>query len=141
MAGTSLVRNTRAVAAALACASRANSSRPGQRTSCPTSSNSTRLTNNFSPMQERNPILDLFDVIVESSRVGVRKPEPTFYEMACEMLAIEPTEAVMLDDLGVNLKPARAMGMRTIKVVDAAQALGELEAVIGFELTDRAARR
>lgn len=49
MAGTSLVRNTRAVAAALACASRANSSRPGQRTSCPTSSNSTRLTNNFSP--------------------------------------------------------------------------------------------
>jgi len=99
------------------------------------------LTNNFSPMQERNPILDLFDVIVESSRVGVRKPEPTFYEMACEMLAIEPTEAVMLDDLGVNLKPARAMGMRTIKVVDAAQALGELEAVIGFELTDRAARR
>jgi putative hydrolase of the HAD superfamily len=99
------------------------------------------LTNNFSPMQSRSEILGLFDVVVESSRVGVRKPEPKFYEMACEMLGIRPDEAVMLDDLGVNLKPARAMGMQTIKVLDAAQALGELEAVLGFELTDRAAPR
>jgi len=98
------------------------------------------LTNNFSPMQSRNEVLDLFDVIVESSRVGVRKPEPKFYEMACEFLEIEPAEAVMLDDLGVNLKPAREMGMRTIKVIDPVQALGELEAVVGFELTGRAAR-
>ena len=99
------------------------------------------LTNNFSPMQTRNEVLDLFDVLVESSRVGVRKPEPAFYEMACEMLAIEPSEAVMLDDLGVNLKPAREMGMRTIKVLDASQALAELEAVLGFPLNGRAGPR
>jgi putative hydrolase of the HAD superfamily len=92
------------------------------------------LTNNFSPMQSRHQVLDLFDVIVESSRVGVRKPEPKFYEMACEMLEIEPSEAVMLDDLGVNLKPARAMGMRTIKVTDAAHALSELATVVGFDV-------
>jgi putative hydrolase of the HAD superfamily len=79
-------------------------------------------------------VLEHFDVIVESSRVGVRKPDPRFYEMACELLAIEPTAAVFLDDLGVNLKPAKAMGMTTIKVVDPAEALRELEAVVGIPL-------
>jgi putative hydrolase of the HAD superfamily len=54
--------------------------------------------------------------------------------MACELLAIDPSEAVFLDDLGVNLKPARAMGMRTIKVVDPGAALEELEAIVGFPL-------
>jgi putative hydrolase of the HAD superfamily len=83
----------------------------------------------------RDPILELFDVIVESSRIGVRKPEPEFYRIACEQLGIEPGEAVMLDDLGVNLKPAREMGMQTIKVVDAAEALRELEAIVGFLVT------
>ncbi len=95
------------------------------------------LTNNFnamerSPENPRSTILDLFDAVVESSRVGVRKPESAFYEMACDMLGIEPVEAVMLDDLGVNLKPAREMGMTTIKVVDPHAALRELEDVIGF---------
>lgn len=79
-------------------------------------------------------VLGLFDVIVESSRVGTRKPDPAFYEHACELLAIEPTEAVFLDDLGVNLKPARAMGMRTIKVDDPAVAIAELERIVGFPL-------
>jgi putative hydrolase of the HAD superfamily len=98
------------------------------------------LTNNFfrfddaPTTRERSPILDLFDVMVESSRIGVRKPEPRFYEIACEQLGIEPTAAVMLDDLGVNLKPAREMGMTTIKFVDAAAALQELEALLGFSL-------
>ena len=77
-------------------------------------------------------LLGLFDVVVESSAVGVRKPEPAFYELACERLAIVPGDAVFLDDLGVNLKPARAMGMATIKVVDPASALDELEALVGF---------
>ena len=58
-------------------------------------------------------MIALFDVIVESSVVGVRKPDPRFYEIACEQLEIEPPEAVFLDDLGINLKPARAMGMTT----------------------------
>ena len=77
---------------------------------------------------------DLFDVVIESSRVGVRKPDPKFYEIACKELEIHPSEAVFLDDLGVNLKPARAMGMATIKVIDPDQALAELEELVGFPL-------
>ncbi|MBV9285478.1 MAG: HAD-IA family hydrolase [Acidimicrobiia bacterium] len=77
-------------------------------------------------------LLPLFDVVIESSKAGVRKPDPRFYEMACEQLAIKPPEAVFLDDLGINLKPARAMGMTTIKVVDPDKALAELEAAVGF---------
>ncbi|HVN51362.1 MAG TPA: HAD-IA family hydrolase [Acidimicrobiales bacterium] len=80
-------------------------------------------------------VLALFDAIVESSRTGVRKPDPRFYELACELLEIEPPEAVFLDDLGVNLKPARAMGMTTIKVGDPDQAIADLEEVVGFTLT------
>ncbi len=79
-------------------------------------------------------VLGLFDVIVESSRVGTRKPDPAFYEHACALLDIEPAEAVFLDDLGVNLKPARAMGMTTIKVDDPDVAIAELEQVVGFPL-------
>jgi putative hydrolase of the HAD superfamily len=94
------------------------------------------LTNNFvieeSTERGFEPVLELFDVIVESSRIGYRKPDPHFYAIACEQLAIEPGEAVFLDDLGVNLKPARAMGMRTIKVVDPRAALEELEGLLGF---------
>ena len=83
---------------------------------------------------ERDDVLELFDVIIESSKVGVRKPDPRFYELACEALAIEPSEAVFLDDLGINLKPARAMGMTTIKVTDPDAAIAELESVVGFPL-------
>lgn len=79
----------------------------------------------------------LFDVVIESSKTRVRKPDPRFYEMACDALGIEPHEAVFLDDLGVNLKPARAMGMTTIKVEDPDVALAELEAAVGFPLTAR----
>ncbi|MDQ3756791.1 MAG: HAD-IA family hydrolase [Actinomycetota bacterium] len=95
------------------------------------------LTNNIAAPETRPDLAEvmaLFDVVVESSKVGVRKPEPRFYELACELLDIEPHEAVFLDDLGVNLKPARAMGMTTIKVVDPDDALRELEAVLGFPL-------
>ncbi|HJR26488.1 MAG TPA: HAD-IA family hydrolase [Acidimicrobiales bacterium] len=79
-------------------------------------------------------VLGLFHHVVESSRVGVRKPDPRFYELACELAAVEPTEVVFLDDLGVNLKPARAMGMTTIKVEDPDQAIADLESVVGFAL-------
>ena len=61
------------------------------------------------------------------------KPEPLFYEMACQALDVAPSEAVFLDDLGINLKPARAMGMHTIKVIDSTQALEELTALTGIE--------
>lgn len=97
------------------------------------------LTNNFvavdapraSPMGE---VLAHFDVVVESSRVRLRKPDPEIYGLVCRELGVEPPEAVFLDDLGVNLKPARAMGMTTIKVADPATAIADLEAVVGFPL-------
>jgi putative hydrolase of the HAD superfamily len=80
-------------------------------------------------------VMDLFDVVVESSKVGHRKPDIRFYEIACELLAVDPTEAVFLDDLGVNLKPARELGMRTIKVTDPAAALAELQGHLDFRLS------
>jgi len=80
-------------------------------------------------------VMAMFDAIVESSKTGVRKPEPRFYAIACELLGVEPAACVFLDDLGVNLKPAREMGMATIKVIDAATALSELEALLGLTLT------
>jgi putative hydrolase of the HAD superfamily len=82
----------------------------------------------------RDQALQHFDHVVESSKVGVRKPDPRFYELACELAGVHPAEVVFLDDLGVNLKPARAMGMTTIKVLDPDQAITDLEAVVGFPL-------
>lgn len=79
-------------------------------------------------------VIALFELVVESSKAGVRKPEPAFYERACSLLGIRPQEAVFLDDLGINLKPAAAMGMQTIKVTDPDQALRDLGAIIGMEL-------
>ena len=99
------------------------------------------LTNNFltgdpswSSGGSFGPVLELFDVVVESSQVGVRKPEVRFYEIALEQLGIAADEAVFLDDLGVNLKPAKAMGMTTIKVVDPDEALDELAAILDLDL-------
>ncbi len=99
------------------------------------------LTNNYlSEQAARDPggqleaVLDLFDEVVESSKIGVRKPEPAFFEIACDRLGITPSEAVFLDDLGVNLKPARAMGMKTLKVTDEKEALAALSELVGLEL-------
>ncbi len=99
------------------------------------------ITNNFvvsgdhverdQPMDAVAPFLEL---VVESSKAGVRKPDPAIYRMACDQLGVEPSACVFLDDLGINLKPARAMGMQTIKVLSADQALTDLEAVLGFPL-------
>jgi putative hydrolase of the HAD superfamily len=75
-------------------------------------------------------VMARFDLVVESSKVGVRKPEQRFYEIACEQLGVVPHECVFLDDLGINLKPAAAMGMTTIKVLDAPQAITDLERVL-----------
>jgi putative hydrolase of the HAD superfamily len=96
------------------------------------------VTNNVAPMasgeRDVSELLGLFDVVVESSVVGVRKPEEAFYRMALEQLGVTARECVYLDDLGVNLKPARALGMTTIKVFDADSALAELERHIGLPL-------
>ena len=80
-------------------------------------------------------VMEKFDHVVESSKVGVRKPEPRFYEIACELVGAPPERCVFLDDLGINLKPARAMGMTTIKVGAAEQAIIDLEAVLGMALS------
>ena len=82
---------------------------------------------------ERERVMAMFDHVIESSVIGIRKPEPAFYSRALEALAIAPSEAVFLDDLGINLKPARAMGITTIKVVDPDEALAELGQVLGVD--------
>ncbi len=79
-------------------------------------------------------VMSIFDVIIESSVVGYRKPDPKFYLTAVKELEIEPADAVFLDDLGINLKPARELGMSTIKVLSSDQSLGELEQILGLTL-------
>lgn len=76
----------------------------------------------------------LFDVVIESAKVGLRKPEPAIFRMACDALEVEPREAVFLDDMGVNLKGARELGMVTIKVDHTLSAIDELQAVLGIPL-------
>jgi epoxide hydrolase-like predicted phosphatase len=95
------------------------------------------LTNNWAedPGREASPAEEWFDVVVESAVVGLRKPDPRIYHLVCERLEVEPPAAVFLDDLGANLKPARELGMTTIKVEEPDAALAELESVLGFLLT------
>ena len=81
-------------------------------------------------------IMALFEHVVESSRVGLRKPDPLIYRHACDLLGVAPENCIYLDDLGINLKPARAMGMRTIKVGDPDVAIAELEVMVGIPLRD-----
>jgi putative hydrolase of the HAD superfamily len=79
-------------------------------------------------------VMALFDHVIESAKIGLRKPDPRIYRMMVDALGVDPGSCVYLDDLGVNLKPAREMGMTTIKVVNAPQALAELEAATGLML-------
>ncbi|WP_428676188.1 HAD-IA family hydrolase [Reyranella sp.] len=79
-------------------------------------------------------ILSLFEHVVESSKVGLRKPDPRIYQHACDLLGVPPDRCIYLDDLGINLKPARALGMRTIKVGDPEVAIDELQAMVGIPL-------
>ena len=81
-------------------------------------------------------VMELFSHVIESSKVGIRKPDPEIYKMACTALDVTPERVVFLDDLGVNLKPARALGMATIKVSGAEQAISELETLLGHPLRD-----
>src|SRR3979411_3302752 len=79
-------------------------------------------------------VMILFDHVIESAKIGLRKPDPRIYRMMVEPIGVDPKNFVYLDDLGVNLKPARDMGMTTIKVVNAAQAITELEAATRLAL-------
>jgi putative hydrolase of the HAD superfamily len=79
-------------------------------------------------------VMALFDHIIESAKIGLRKPDPRIYRMMTEALDVDPRNCIYLDDLGVNLKPAREMGMTTIKVLSAAQAIAELETATQLSL-------
>jgi putative hydrolase of the HAD superfamily len=94
------------------------------------------LTNNWArdAEAEPHPLFAHFDVVVESRAVGMRKPDPRIYRLTCERLGVAPSQAAFLDDIGANLKPARALGMHTIKVDDPDVALRELGAVVGLDL-------
>ena len=99
------------------------------------------ITNNFTAMQDgamgslyKADIMKLFHHVIESAKAGLRKPDPRIYLMMTDALGVHPRHCVYLDDLGINLKPARELGMATIKVGDAGPALDELEALIGFTL-------
>lgn len=82
----------------------------------------------------RDAVLPLFHHVIESAKLGLRKPDPKIYLLMCEALQVEPAHCVFLDDLGVNLKPARQLGMHTIKVDAPDPALRALEALVGFRL-------
>jgi putative hydrolase of the HAD superfamily len=104
---------------------------------CRTKYKTACLTNNFLSAEAEvseavASVYELFDAVLESRVLGVRKPDPRFYELACEALGVRPEESVFLDDLGVNLKPARALGMHTIRVTDPDEALAELARVTGL---------
>lgn len=106
----------------------------------------TCLTNNMNmgegPGMWRSPersaqvaeVMTIFDLVIESSKEGMRKPDPRIYALACERMGVDPSAVVYLDDLGINLKPAKAQGMTTIKVTGEAQAIADLSAVLGIAL-------
>ena len=97
------------------------------------------LTNNWlmdGKDDEREALKSRFDAFIESSRTGLRKPDPRIYELTCEAIGVLPGEAVFLDDIGANLKPAARLGMLTIKVTDPNEALRELGEALGIELVD-----
>jgi len=79
-------------------------------------------------------VMTLFDHVIESSKIGLRKPDPKIYELMCETLGVDPNNCIYIDDLGINLKPARAMGMTTIKALSEPQILDDLAAATGFAL-------
>jgi putative hydrolase of the HAD superfamily len=102
------------------------------------------LTNNFTSEDEGGSgfsrpelahAMDVYDCVIESSKAGVRKPDPAAYQLVLDALEVPAEAIVYLDDLGINLKPARALGMTTIKVVDPDDTLRELAAVLDLDLT------
>jgi putative hydrolase of the HAD superfamily len=90
------------------------------------------MTNDAGKAAELAKVFELFDHLIESSKLGIRKPDPRIYALMCEALEVDPAECVYLDDLGINLKPAREMGMTTIKVLGEDQLLEDLKSATGY---------
>ena len=93
----------------------------------------TGMSSSAQQAEDVKAVMRLFDVIIESSKEGIRKPDPRIYRMACERVGVAPEAVVYLDDLGINLKPAREMGMTTIKVVSEQQAIDDLSRLLGVD--------
>ena len=93
------------------------------------------MARNVEKAEEIQQVLARFEHVIESSVVGVRKPDTAIYLMACDKLGVEPRDCIFLDDLGINLKPARALGMATIKLAAAAPAIEELASLLGHQLS------
>jgi putative hydrolase of the HAD superfamily len=97
------------------------------------------LTNNWASddqFHKMDVLRPEFDVFIESAKVGLRKPDPKIYELACRAFGVKPAEVVFLDDIGGNLKAARALGMTTLKVTDYRETLRELGALVKLELLE-----
>ncbi|BBB07328.1 HAD-IA family hydrolase [Sphingopyxis sp. EG6] len=92
------------------------------------------MTRSEEAASEVAAIMARFEHVIESSKAGVRKPDPRIYQMMCEKLGVEPGECIYLDDLGINCKPAAQLGMHAIKVTSGEQALADLSAVLGVPL-------
>ncbi len=92
------------------------------------------MARSFAKAEEVAAIMARFDHVIESSKVGVRKPDPAIYRMMCDALAVAPAECIYLDDLGINCKPASQLGMHAIKVTSGEQALADLSAALGTPL-------
>jgi putative hydrolase of the HAD superfamily len=109
--------------------------RPRYRVACLTNNMRLRfgpaMASSAQAAAEIDAVMALFEHVVESCKIGARKPEPRFFTRACEIVGVAPEHCVFLDDLGINLKPARALGMTTIKVEDPARAIADLEVVLG----------
>ena len=114
----------------------------GYRLACITNNVKTGADETPNPGMAREPkkaaaiadVMARFEMVIESSIEGLRKPDPAIYQLACDKLGLRAHDCVFLDDLGINLKPARAMGMGTVKVLSAAQAIADLAALLGHEL-------
>ena len=92
------------------------------------------MTNDAEKAAQLAHVFDQFDHLIESSKIGIRKPDPQIYKLMCEALDVAPEDCVYLDDLGINLKPARAMGMTTIKVLGEDQLLEDLKSATGYDV-------
>ena len=94
------------------------------------------MTQNNEKADQVAAVMELFDSVIQSSVVGLRKPNPKIYQLACEKLETEPSKCAFLDDLGINLKPAKLLGMQTIKVLSEEQAIRDLSAITGLDFPD-----
>ena len=92
------------------------------------------MSNDDDKASKVSKVMELFDDVIESSVEGIRKPNPEIYKLACRRISVEPEKCLFIDDLGINLKPAKELGMKTIKVLSEAQALKDISLITNINL-------